>query len=194
MKKEWAALCFAVSLASGQIQSATIAEQLIDMSDEQSQGGSLTTNKTIQVIAEPLSDASALQYVGGEVAKTKINNYLVQLKALLGNEFAVFRQKQVERDHGKFHITLVNPFELKEVKPSLIQKLLNDKTPLSFQLKGLGRVKNENGKAYFIVAESRQAQSIRAKLGLKPKDFHITLGFSPKDIHGVRKDKTTLIY
>lgn len=48
--------------------------------------------------------------------------------------------------------------------------------------------------AYFIVIDWPAASALRTELGLPRMDFHITLGFSVKDIHGVKKDSSTLLF
>jgi len=48
-------------------------------------------------------------------------------------------------------------------------------------------------RTYFVVAKSHQAQLFRQRLSLNHKDFHITLGFEPTDIYGVKKDSTSLL-
>lgn len=58
---------------------------------------------------------------------------------------------------------------------------------------GLGRVAHEDTVAVFVVLEWPAANALRVSLGLPPQDFHVTLGFSRTDVHGVRKDKSTLV-
>lgn len=48
--------------------------------------------------------------------------------------------------------------------------------------------------SYFVVVKWPQAQQLRNELGLPPKDFHITLGFTTRDIHEHRKDHNTIFY
>lgn len=46
--------------------------------------------------------------------------------------------------------------------------------------------------AYFVVLEWTAADALREELGLARLDFHITLGFTDKDIHSLRKNRSTL--
>ena len=46
---------------------------------------------------------------------------------------------------------------------------------------------------FFVVVESADIQAFRYKLGLTKADLHITLGFNVRDIHGVKKDRSTLV-
>ena len=156
-------------------------------------------NNSIKVSASELSDRTGLRYVGGLVEKELITNYLAQLQAIESDNFDQLRAGQIKRDHGKFHVTLINPYEIKKISQSKINNLLASDTAIEFQVKGLGRVFKEQSKAkeqartYFVVLTSPQADELRKTLGLAPKDFHITLGFSPSDIFGVRKDESTLV-
>lgn len=55
---------------------------------------------------------------------------------------------------------------------------------------GIGEVTRNNDKAWFIIVESETLKNINPNF-----DYHITLGFSNKDIHGkdIRKDVSTMI-
>lgn len=52
----------------------------------------------------------------------------------------------------------------------------------------------EVNEAYFIVIDWPSACAFRRELGLPDMDLHITLGFKLQDIHGVKKDRSTLIF
>jgi hypothetical protein len=54
---------------------------------------------------------------------------------------------------------------------------------------GVGQATKETNTAYFIVCESEKLDAIRTRFGLPKHDFHITIGFNPKDVHGVPKNK-----
>ncbi len=58
---------------------------------------------------------------------------------------------------------------------------------------GLGRVAQDDSESMFVVLDWPAANVWRATLGLPRQDFHVTLGFSRCDIHGVCKDKSTLV-
>lgn len=156
-------------------------------------------NKNIQRIISGkvarLEDASGLKYVGIKVNQADIAVYLEQLKAILKDDFVQYRQHQAARDMNSFHLTLLSPNEFQYADQSKIPF----GKQVSISLIGLGKVeqqadKEQDAKAtYFIVAKSAQAQFHRQTLALKPKDFHVTLGFKPSDIYGVRKGVDTLI-
>lgn len=53
---------------------------------------------------------------------------------------------------------------------------------------------NEDGSnATFVIVDWPAANVWRVKKGLPKTDFHITLGFSREDVHGVAKDELTLV-
>jgi len=139
---------------------------------------------------EILKDREGLVYLGCSVNAEKILPYLKHLNRVVGSEkYLRLREHQARRDLQSFHITLVNPFELKEID----QEKALDATPCEFQWLGLGRVRKAPAESYFVVLESSLAQGYRASLGLKRKDFHVTVGFEPSDIYGVNKGRSTLL-
>lgn len=144
--------------------------------------------KTIQIEIVKLTDSSGLIYLGGKVKPADLDFYLSQMKSILGEDFLLYRQYQSARDHQTFHMTLINPYEYKE-----LTEVITTGTMLSISLKGLGRVKQEAKATYFVVAKSVEADNYRQKLGLTKKDFHVTLGFNPSDIYGVNKGLSSLI-
>lgn len=164
---------------------------------------SAMASTTLNVTFEQLEDSTGLVYVGGLVSKEALLPYLAQMKALEPSQFETLRNGQKTRDHNKFHITLINPYEYKELSTEQQAQLkLKSEQSFEFSLIGLGRVIKKaeadgplkNGVTYFVVAESEGAQALRTSFGFKEKDFHATLGFSPSDIFGVRKDRSALIH
>lgn len=137
---------------------------------------------------DQLQDNSGLVYLGGKVERVQIENYLNKLEVILGDEFKTYRANQSARDHHTFHLTLVNPFEFKEIKG----EQLKGKT-IEVTLHGIGKAENEKSTAYYVVASSIEGQFLRKKHGLKAKDFHVTLGFKPTDVYNRGKGVDTLI-
>ena len=147
------------------------------------------TDMTIAIEVVQLQDSQGLIYVGGIVDAAKLTPYLAQMATLLPDNFSNYRNNQALRDHGKFHMTLINPYEYKEVdtKNIAIGEVIN------ISLLGLGHVAKGKQETYFVVVDSSVAQAKRRQLGLADKDFHITLGFNPNDIYGVSKGVERLI-
>lgn len=147
-----------------------------------------TLTKLIQIKVVELTDNSGLIYLGAKVGTADLELYLSQMKNILGDDFALYRQYQSARDHQTFHMTLINPYEYQA-----LAKGISVGETLSVSLSGLGRVKQGNKTTYFVVAQSTQAANYRQNLALTKKDFHITLGFYPSDIYGVNKGRESLI-
>ncbi|MDG1750908.1 MAG: hypothetical protein P8I03_04505 [Thalassotalea sp.] len=145
--------------------------------------------KMLVLDIEELADNQGLKYLAGLVNKADIEQYLTQLKIILGDEFEGYRQHQSARDHGSFHVTLVNPYEYQ----TLAKKDSLDNKKIRVQLHGLGRVSQGDNTTYFVVADSPDGQFLRQNLLLKEKDFHVTLGFKTQDVYGIAKNKSTLI-
>eukprot|EP01027_Heterolobosea_sp_BB2_P027246 GEZU01042540.1.p1 GENE.GEZU01042540.1~~GEZU01042540.1.p1 ORF type:complete len:324 (-),score=113.41 GEZU01042540.1:251-1222(-) len=122
--------------------------------------------------------------------------------------------KSKEKRDGRdiHHITLMIKSEIKHSLESMkhvpyyadyskdkkggIQILLNiiaDRVVDDWVDHGLGCVRQGNNEAYFKVISWPSASQLRADLGLKPKDFHITIGFKSADIHDVCKGLSTLV-
>lgn len=137
-----------------------------------------------------LKDNSGLVYIGYPVPESVVAPYLVQLRKYVGDtSFKILRHNQASRDHDSFHITLINPYE----HPDVASIDIADIPALRFDLIGLGQAAKKDNQTYFVVAASTKAQNVRAKHGLKTKDFHVTLGFNKTDVFGVRKDASSLI-
>jgi len=145
--------------------------------------------KIINIKITELKDNSGLTYIGGKVSSADLAPYLQQMKAILSDDFFQYRQNQALRDHQTFHVTLINPFEYREIDQNDI-KLGKS---LSVTLLGLGRVLKEDKSTYFVVVKSSQGQFYRQQFVLAEKDLHVTLGFNPQDIYGVSKGVDTLL-
>ncbi|WP_286261659.1 hypothetical protein [Thalassotalea atypica] len=195
------AVAVSLSVYSVPVQAKSLAHQLIKLSDKQltKEGhgehiaqANAQQMQFISLSIEELRDNTGLIYLAGVVKPADIEIYLKQLKTLLSTEYEAYRAAQKKRDHGQFHITIVNPFEYEKLNKNEVT-VLASKQHLTFKLQGLGAVKNGHGATYFVVAQSKQAQEFRHQLSLKNKDFHVTLGFYPQDIYGVRKNEQTII-
>jgi len=148
-----------------------------------------TAIKTVFIEIKEFTDNKGLQYLAGEISQADIARYLRQMKTILVDKFDRFREYQSNRDHGLFHMTIVNPIEYQTLADPA--KILGYK--IRIHLYGLGRVSKGDNTAYFVIADSNDGRFIRQKHLLAPKDFHVTLGFNEQDVHGVDKNKDTLI-
>lgn len=93
-------------------------------------------------------------------------------------------QNRMNRDGEQFHLTLTTPQETK----GLIQEEANEYFRVNdFVLCdiGLSIIIENQCEAWYLSIFSPQIQFFRRSQGLQEKDLHITLGFSPKDPHGL---------
>jgi len=155
--------------------------------------------KNLRLQVKKLSDNQGQTYLGALVSRAELLPYITELKGILSDDFERYRANQAARDHQTFHITLINPNEYQHIDKKLVEQLLSVTTNINFssqlqvKLLGLGKVEKAGKRSYFVVAQSNDAVLIRQRFLLPHKDFHITLGFNPSDIYGVKKDKTTLL-
>jgi len=143
-----------------------------------------------------LKDTLGNNYLGISIPNDIVQPYLNELKEILGEEYNKFIDNQIKRDNGHYHITVVNVMDynrlIKEMGITYFTNFLE--VVLSFpiddlNLLGLGKAEKNNNKAFFIVCESDKLDAIRTRCNLPKQDFHITLGFSEKDVFGVWKNE-----
>lgn len=157
------------------------------------------TTKSLRLNITVLQDNQGQKYLGALVNRADLLPYLTQLEQLLAENFNGYRTLQAARDHQLFHLTILSPKEYQLADKAIIEKLLatdfnqSFSSQLNVTLIGLGKVAQDNKESFFVVAQSADAQLIRQRFILPTKDFHITLGFNPSDIYGVKKDRSTLI-
>lgn len=144
-------------------------------------------------------------YLG--VGGPHVDSTAKKLSSLIPTEYA-------ERRHfvrgGAHHVTIVSPPELGRMlskfqgdNEACLELCYQQLVGSTFHIIGIGTVtkqmeidgeKRTEEKSYFAAVEWPEAQQFRKKLGLKAHDFHITLGFKNKDVHGLAKDASTLIH
>lgn len=101
---------------------------------------------------------------------------------------------------GEFHITLLTPPEGVEMMAGVgwSPEEYGEKMA-GLEIRGeptyvcLGKQEKGSNAVYYIVVRWRAAQYWRAKLGLAPKDLHVTLGFRESDIYDAPKGVETCI-
>ena len=146
---------------------------------------------------EYIRDVVGNNYLGLDMKVSVIQPFLDDLKDIIGeDDYQTYTKLQQDRDHGKFHITLINVAEYGKLSNELgMDKFINSLEKIleypidDLKMLGVGTaVRNEN-RAYFIVCKSDKLQAVRNRYGLSEQDFHITIGFNYKDIFGVRKNE-----
>ena len=100
-----------------------------------------------------------------------------------------------------------------EEKIEILMNVISKVVSCDYEAVGLGKVSQEEqpnvdsvggsshsqseekklNEAYFVIINWPSAQRLRAILGLEPYHFHITVAYKFGDIHGVMKDKSTLL-
>lgn len=146
------------------------------------------------VVKPPVIPFANGQYYGCHINKTALNEYLDATQKELGvGRFASYQGNKVQRDRGyNYHMTVVSPPELRAAKAA--GKTLTPAPEASdITFEGLGRCSDGENEAYYVVCSSPSLDAWREENGLEKKDFHITLGFSRKDVHTVGKGEDTII-
>lgn len=139
---------------------------------------------------EVLASKSRFPYIGIKIPETVLEDHIKILQENVSRRaFVEMRENQSRRDRGSFHMTLIAPREGYETFDQ--SDFLNMQFNLS--LIGVGHAKNETDEAFYVVVNCKEGDELRTNLSLKPRDFHITLGFRERDVHNVSKDETTLV-
>jgi hypothetical protein len=143
-----------------------------------------------------ITDSIGNNFLGIKINKDLVNPFLDELKDILETEYDEFVNYQQRRDHGSYHITVLNVIEYNK----LIKEMGMDKFVSSLdiifkyeiddlKMMGLGTAEKNGNRSYFVVCKSDKLNSIRKRYNLDEKDLHITLGFRFKDVSGVSKNE-----
>lgn len=149
---------------------------------------------------EYIRDVVGQNYIAVNIYKDIVVPYLNQLEEILDDEFEIYTKNQQNRDHGHYHITVINAMDYnrlsKELGPDKFINSLEKYFQIEFDITpmGLGKATRDPNTAYFIVVKSEELQEFRKVFGLSPIDFHITLGFKWKDVFGVPKNEILKLY
>lgn len=144
-----------------------------------------------------LKDKIGNNYLGIKMDKSTIDPFLNELKDIIGEEdFDTFTQNQQTRDHGSYHITVINVMDYNRLAKEMgMDKFVNSldaifKYPIDdLKMMGVGTAERNGNRAYFVVCDSAKLDAIRDRYNLPNQDFHTTLGFKHRDVFGVRKNE-----
>lgn len=144
-----------------------------------------------------LKDRLGNNYLGIDVPYEIVEPYLTKLEEILGKEnYHIFTKNQQQRDHGNYHITVINVMDYNRLSKELGVDNFVNSLELVFdfeiddlEMLGVGQAVKETNTAYFIVCQSDKLDAIRTRFNLPKQDFHVTIGFNPKDVFGVPKNK-----
>lgn len=143
------------------------------------------------------------RYVGIDVPADVIAPYRKKLSTILGEEeFSRLETQKSSRDGDTWHITVVIYKEYRtltreEKELLLIGENIEYKITGIGKAVGTGKVTGEETVAYFATVEIPALEGVRESLGLdaiEHRDFHITLGFAPEDLHNVDKSAKSHIW
>lgn len=143
-----------------------------------------------------LKDAVGNNYVGINIPNEHVEPHLEKLKEILGEEdFEIFTQNQKTRDHGHYHVTVINVMDCNRLSKEMGMANFVKSVELAFdypvedlELLGVGMASKNTNTAYFIVCSSDSLDAVRTRFNLPKQDFHVTLGFNTKDVFGVPKN------
>lgn len=147
-----------------------------------------------------LKDVLGNNYLGIKYNENEMKPFLSDLYEIVDNDdrydtLVGNQQRRDQREDHDYHTTIIPVMDFNNLMTSMgseFQKRLDiifslDITDLTFE--GVGMAERAGSTAYFVVVESPTLDEIRSSLGLSKSDFHITIGFDPKDVFGVPKNK-----
>jgi hypothetical protein len=143
-----------------------------------------------------IKDVLGNNYLGIKIDSGTVDPFLYKLSEILSpDKYELYTANAQRRDRGKFHITVISVPEYNKLVSKMgIDKFVNSLDMVlkyeidDLKMMGIGMAQKGENTAYFVVCKSEKLDSIRSRYGLEEKDFHITLGFNPKDVFGVRKN------
>ena len=149
---------------------------------------------------EYIKDIVGNNYLGVNIYRDTVSPFLDQLKEIIGDDYDEYVKYQQNRDHGHYHITVINVADYTRVSKEMgVDKFVSSLEPIfdyefdDVKLMGVGTAERNGNRTYFIVVNSEKLQEVRKKYGLSNQDFHITIGFKYKDVFGVRKNEVIKI-
>ena len=146
---------------------------------------------------EYITDVVGNNYLGIDIPVNTIQPFLKDFREIVGeDDYNTYTKLQQERDHGKYHITVINVMEYNKLSNELgMDKFINSLEKIleypidDLKMLGVGTANRNENRAYYIVCKSDKLNAVRQRYGLEPRDLHVTLGFLYKDIFGVRKNE-----
>ena len=144
-----------------------------------------------------LKDSIGNNYLGISIPNGVVDPFLSKLRRHLSeSDYDEYTRNQQNRDHGSYHITVINVMDYNSLSKKLgVSEFVNSLERVfdypidDLKMMGVGSASRNENKAYFIVCKSEKLESIRNLYNLPDHDFHITIGFKWKDVFGVRKNE-----
>lgn len=137
-------------------------------------------------------------YAGLSIEAQSLRAVNGELSFILGERYPELTDNKSRRDGDSlYHLTVIEPREFRALTKEAKrrgEKFEIPETTFAVEILGIGTAVSDSSQAWFAVCRSRAADAWRERLGLEPKDFHITLAFEAAgDVHGVAKDVGSLI-
>jgi hypothetical protein len=145
-----------------------------------------------------LRDVLGNNYLGLKFNENQLSPFISDLYEIVDNDgmydlLISNQQRRDNRNGHSHHSTVISVMDFNKLSLSMGARF-HKKIDTIFALeitdlifKGVGTAERAGSVTYFVVLESPTLDEIRSSLGLSPLDFHITLGFEPKDVFGVSK-------
>ena len=139
-------------------------------------------------------DKSGQPYLAVDINELYYSQYA---NFMLSNNFYEDVDRKLKRDKGCYHVTLFSAahwgsLTKRELANEILEQLSGKE--VSFLSHGIGKAEKDEHYAHFVILENQEINNLRAKYNLPPNDFHMTLAFNEKDVHGVPKNKETCVY
>jgi hypothetical protein len=146
---------------------------------------------------EHIKDAIGQNYLGIKIDNLEVLPFLDKLRSILGKEeYDLYTGNQQARDHGVYHMTVINAMDYNRLAKSMgVDNFVKALQPIfdyeidDLEMFGVGKAESKGNTTYFVVCQSDKLEAIRTRFELPKHDFHITLGFDKKDVFGVPKNK-----
>ena len=150
-----------------------------------------------------IKDVQGTNYLGIKFSYSAVVDYLEALKTFINDDdlyttLVTNQQARDKKEGHTHHMTVINVMEMKKLFETFGDfhdriNLIQSMDILDLEMLGVGKAERDGKVAYFVVCDSSTLDEIRSSLDLPKQNFHITLGFDPKDVFGVSKSTDSLI-
>lgn len=127
-----------------------------------------------------------VKYLGVKVHEYQIADFINEVIDHVGAEEAeamFFKRRSRDRSRTH-HMTLFNDMRIQNIGEQFSSVIGSE---MELTLTGIGSVTKGDNTAWYITVNSADADAFVSEHNVQSRDWHITLGFTIKDIHGVPK-------
>jgi hypothetical protein len=110
-----------------------------------------------------ISDVIGNNYLGIDISQDAIKPFLKTLEELIEDEYDKYTSNQIARDHGKYHLTVINVSDYNKLANEIgHSKFVNLLEPLfdwpidDIKMMGVGTAERNGNRAYFVVCKSEK--------------------------------------